>query len=114
MNVVLGYGHDVTGNHGRHAAPFTKAVSVPLTMLLWVADYAFYCHIKYPKQAAISKNAGRFFKEANGAGLFKLRGGKEVAKQCEKITTSGIPVMAHLGLTPQSIHQLGGYKVAGK
>jgi 3-methyl-2-oxobutanoate hydroxymethyltransferase len=59
------------------------------------------------------RNAGRFLQEA-GARAVKLEGGQEVAGAIRAITAAGIPVMGHLGLTPQSLHQMGGYKVQGK
>ena len=59
------------------------------------------------------KNAGRLVKEGH-AGAVKLEGGKEFAPQIRAITAASIPVMGHLGLTPQSIHTLGGYRVQGK
>jgi len=59
------------------------------------------------------RNAGRFLKEA-GASAIKLEGGAEVADQIRAMNRSDIPVMAHIGLTPQSIHRMGGYKVQGK
>ena len=59
------------------------------------------------------KNAGRFLKEA-GTAAIKLEGGSEVADHINAMTKSDIPVMAHIGLTPQSIHRMGGYKVQGK
>ncbi len=59
------------------------------------------------------RNAGRFLKDA-GASAIKLEGGAEVAGQIRAMTRSDIPVMAHIGLTPQSIHRMGGYKVQGK
>jgi 3-methyl-2-oxobutanoate hydroxymethyltransferase len=59
------------------------------------------------------RNAGRFLKEA-GAQAVKLEGGREVAEQVRAMTKSEIPVMAHIGLTPQAIHRMGGYKVQGK
>jgi len=59
------------------------------------------------------RNAGRFLKEA-GASAIKLEGGAEVAEQIRAMSRSDIPVMAHIGLTPQSIHRMGGYKVQGK
>jgi 3-methyl-2-oxobutanoate hydroxymethyltransferase len=58
-------------------------------------------------------NAGRLMKET-GAGAVKLEGGQEVCPQIKAITTASIPVMGHLGLTPQSIHALGGFKVQGR
>ncbi|HET6514474.1 MAG TPA: 3-methyl-2-oxobutanoate hydroxymethyltransferase [Thermodesulfovibrionales bacterium] len=59
------------------------------------------------------RNAGRFLKEA-GASAVKIEGGAEVEKQIAAITGADIPVVAHIGLTPQSIHRMGGYKVQGK
>ncbi len=55
-------------------------------------------------------NAGRFIKEA-GAAAVKLEGGATVADRIRAISDAGIPVQAHIGLTPQSVHQMGGYKV---
>ncbi len=59
------------------------------------------------------KNAGRIMKETC-CNAVKLEGGEEIAKTVEKIVSAGIPVMGHVGLTPQSVHALGGYKVQGK
>jgi len=59
------------------------------------------------------KNAGLFLKEG-GAQAVKLEGGSRVVEQIRAITKYDIPVMAHIGLTPQSIHRMGGYKVQGK
>lgn len=59
------------------------------------------------------RNAGRFLKEA-GATAVKIEGGAEVAEHIKAMTRSDIPVMAHIGLTPQSIHRMGGYKVQGR
>ncbi|MDA8077673.1 MAG: 3-methyl-2-oxobutanoate hydroxymethyltransferase [Nitrospiraceae bacterium] len=59
------------------------------------------------------RNAGRFLKEA-GAAAVKLEGGSEVADRIRAMSRSDIPVMAHIGLTPQSIHRMGGYKVQGR
>jgi 3-methyl-2-oxobutanoate hydroxymethyltransferase len=59
------------------------------------------------------RNAGRFLKEA-GASAIKLEGGAEVAEQIRAMTRADIPVMAHIGLRPQSVHRMGGYKVQGK
>ena len=56
------------------------------------------------------KNAGRFLKEA-GAAAVKLEGGADVANVIERLVKTGIPVQAHIGLTPQSVHQMGGFKV---
>lgn len=59
------------------------------------------------------RNAGRLMSEA-GAGAVKLEGGVTVAETVRKLTSAGIPVMGHVGLTPQSVHQLGGYRVQAK
>jgi len=59
------------------------------------------------------RNGGRFLKEA-GAHAVKLEGGREVAEKVSAMTKSEIPVMAHIGLTPQAVHRMGGYKVQGK
>jgi 3-methyl-2-oxobutanoate hydroxymethyltransferase len=59
------------------------------------------------------RNAGRFIREA-GAGAVKLEGGRKRLKMIEALIASEIPVMGHLGLTPQSVHPMGGYRVQGK
>src|SRR5208337_3406968 len=56
------------------------------------------------------RNGGRFLKEA-GAHAVKLEGGSEMARTVEALTKAGIPVMAHIGITPQAIYSMGGYKV---
>ncbi|WP_456399686.1 3-methyl-2-oxobutanoate hydroxymethyltransferase [Persephonella sp.] len=64
------------------------------------------------KEEAV-KNAGRILKET-GCNAVKIEGGEEIAEIAEKMISVGIPVMGHLGLTPQSVHALGGYKVQGR
>ena len=59
------------------------------------------------------RNAGRLLKEG-GAQSVKLEGGRHVAKTMQRIVRAGIPVMGHIGLTPQAVNQLGGYRVQGK
>lgn len=59
------------------------------------------------------RNAGRLLKEG-GAESVKLEGGEPVAETIRRMVSSGIPVMGHLGLTPQSVHQLGGWRVQGR
>ena len=59
------------------------------------------------------RNAGRFFKEA-GAEAIKLEGGVAVQESIRAIVDAGMPVMGHVGLTPQSVHQFGGYKIQGR
>ena len=109
-NVVLGYDTTlpVTMEDMLH---HTKAVSRAAHNALIVADMPFLSYQVSP-EAALA-NAGRFLKEANAQAI-KLEGGEEQVETVHKIICAGIPVMAHLGLTPQSIHQLGGYKVQGK
>ena len=89
----------------------TKMVTRAVTNAMVLGDMPFMSY-----QASISeavKNAGRFLKEAGAAGV-KLEGGAEIAPQIKEMLKSDIPVMAHIGLTPQSIHRMGGYKVQGK
>jgi 3-methyl-2-oxobutanoate hydroxymethyltransferase len=89
--------------------PLTRAVVSGSSRALVVADLPFGSYESTPEQALAT--AIRFFKEA-GAMAVKLEGAHIAT--VEKLTTSGIPVMGHLGLTPQSLHQLGGYKVQGR
>ncbi|MDP2854107.1 MAG: 3-methyl-2-oxobutanoate hydroxymethyltransferase [Smithellaceae bacterium] len=89
----------------------TKAVARGAHKAMIVADMPFLSYQVSP-EAALA-NAGRFLKEADAQAV-KLEGGQEHAEIVQRMTQAGIPVMAHLGLTPQSIHQLGGYKVQGK
>jgi 3-methyl-2-oxobutanoate hydroxymethyltransferase len=109
-NVVLGYDSTlpVTMEDMLH---HTKAVSRAVRNAMIVADMPFLSYQVSPETALA--NAGRFLKEADAQAV-KLEGGREFADVVHKITCAGIPVMAHLGLTPQSVHQLGGYKVQGK
>jgi 3-methyl-2-oxobutanoate hydroxymethyltransferase len=76
-----------------------------------VADMPFMSY-NISKEEAI-RNAGRFLKEA-GADAIKLEGGVTVAEEVRAIVRAGIPVMGHIGLTPQSISLLGGFKIQGK
>jgi len=89
--------------------PLTRAVVRGSSRALVVADLPFGSYESSPEQALATSI--RFFKEA-GAMAVKLEGAHLAT--VEKLTTSGIPVMGHLGLTPQSLHQLGGYKVQGR
>ncbi len=108
--VVLGYETTlpVTMEEMLH---HTRAVSRAARRAMVVGDMPFMSYQISAEQAL--ENAGRFLKEAN-AHAVKLEGGQEIADTVKKIVESGIPVMGHLGLTPQSIHQLGGYGVQGK
>ncbi|MBL1088795.1 MULTISPECIES: 3-methyl-2-oxobutanoate hydroxymethyltransferase [Streptomyces] len=78
---------------------------------LVVADLPFGSYQEGPVQAL--RNATRLVKEA-GVGAVKLEGGERSAEQVELLVSSGIPVMAHVGLTPQSVHAFGGYPVQGR
>lgn len=76
-----------------------------------VVDMPFMSYQVSVEQALT--NAGRIMKET-GASAVKLEGGKEVCPQIEAITNAGIPVVAHIGMTPQSVNAFGGFKVQGK
>ncbi len=90
---------------------YTKSVRRGVNRALLVADMPFMSYQTGLEDAV--RNAGRFLQEA-GAEAVKLEGGKPVSDIIYRLTDIGIPVMGHLGLTPQSIHQLGGYGVQGK
>ena len=91
--------------------PLVRAVTRSARRALVVADLPFGSYQASPEQAF--HTSVRFLKEAN-AHAVKLEGGKEMAPQVEKLTQSGVPVMAHIGFTPQSEHALGGYRVQGR
>jgi 3-methyl-2-oxobutanoate hydroxymethyltransferase len=78
---------------------------------LVVADLPFLTYQVSPEEAL--RNAGRLIQEG-GAQTVKLEGGRELAGTVERIVDAGIPVMGHLGLTPQSVNQLGGFRVQAK
>jgi 3-methyl-2-oxobutanoate hydroxymethyltransferase len=108
--VVLGYESTipVTIDEMLH---HTKAVVRGTRKALVVGDMPFMTY--HISVADAQRNAARFIQEA-GAQAVKLEGGVTVADKVSAIVSCGIPVMGHLGLTPQSIHQLGGYKVQGR
>lgn len=89
----------------------TRAVSRGVKSTMVVADMPFMSY-QISKEEAI-RNAGRLIKEGH-AHAVKLEGGKAVCSKISAIVEAGIPVMGHLGLTPQSINTLGGFKVQGK
>ena len=109
-NAVLGYSSTipVTMDDMVH---HVKAVVRGVQRAMVVADMPFLSYHVSKKEAL--RNAGRLMQEA-GAQAVKLEGGTEVAESVKKITEAGIPVIGHLGLTPQSVHQMGGYRVQGK
>ena len=76
-----------------------------------VADMPFMSYQADPTEAL--KNAGRLIKEG-GAQSVKLEGGHSVAPMVERMVRAGIPVMGHVGLTPQSVHAMGGFKIQGR
>ena len=91
--------------------PLTRAVSKSVRRSLVVGDLPFGSYQRSPEQAY--DTAVRFMKEG-GAHAVKLEGGREMAPQIELMTRGGVPVMAHIGFTPQSEHALGGYRVQGR
>ena len=91
--------------------PLTRAVSRSVTRSLVVGDLPFGSYQRSPEQAY--DTAVRFMKEG-GAHAVKLEGGREMAPQIELLSRGGVPVMAHIGFTPQSEHALGGYRVQGR
>jgi 3-methyl-2-oxobutanoate hydroxymethyltransferase len=88
----------------------TQAVVRAVSRALVVTDMPFMTYQISPQEAF--RNAGRLMKEA-GSGAVKLEGGQRVVESVRLMTENGIPVMGHLGLTPQSIHQFGSYKERG-
>ena len=91
--------------------PLTRAVSRSVSRAMVVGDLPFGSYQASPEQGYLT--AVRFMKEG-GAHCVKLEGGVEMAPQIEKMVQGGIPVMAHIGFTPQSEHTLGGYRVQGR
>jgi 3-methyl-2-oxobutanoate hydroxymethyltransferase len=88
-----------------------KAVSRGARQALLIGDMPFMSYQVSSDQAVA--NAGRFIQEAGMHGV-KLEGAGRVVDITRRLTEAGIPVMGHLGLTPQSVHQMGGFKVQGK
>lgn len=106
-----------------HGHPTTLAIDMPVMLAhtlavsraaksaLVIGDMPFMSYQPSERDAVL--NAGRFLKEA-GAHAVKLEGGIEIAPTVKRLLEAGIPVMGHIGLTPQSIHRFGGYGVQGK
>ena len=109
-NVKLGYKNTlpVTIEEMLH---HTKAASRGNSRALLVADMPYMSYELDVKEAA--RNAGRLMKEGGAEGV-KVEGGIEVANAIKEIVRINVPVMGHLGLTPQSVNRLGGYKVQGR
>lgn len=109
-SVVLGYEstiHATMDDMVRH----TQAVVRGTSQALIVGDLPFMSYQASTEEAM--RNAGRLMREG-GAGAVKLEGGVTVAETVRRIVDAGVPVMGHIGLTPQSVHQLSGHKVQGR
>ena len=91
--------------------PLARAVVRGNSTALVVADFPFGSYESSPSQAL--ETGVRFFKEAKVQAV-KLEGGKRIVPQIQALVSAGIPVMGHLGLTPQSVHAMGGFKVQGR
>ncbi|MBO0868004.1 MAG: 3-methyl-2-oxobutanoate hydroxymethyltransferase [Micromonosporaceae bacterium] len=109
-NNVLGYETTVPVTVDE-LLPLVRAVVRATRRALVVADMPFGSYEEGPTQAL--RTAVRFMKEG-GSHAVKLEGGRRVAAQIEALTGAGIPVMAHVGFTPQREHALGGYRVQGR
>ena len=108
--VVLGYENtlSVTMEDMLH---HSRAVARGAKTALLIGDMPFMSYQVSVEEA--TRNAGRFLQQG-GMDAVKLEGGRERADAIRSITSAGIPVMGHLGLTPQSINQLGGFRAQGK
>jgi 3-methyl-2-oxobutanoate hydroxymethyltransferase len=109
-NNVYGYGSTVPVTVDE-LIPLVRAVVGATTRSLVVGDMPFGSYEEGPIQAL--RTAVRFMKEG-GCHAVKLEGGRRVAPQIEAITGAGIPVMAHVGFTPQREHAIGGFRVQGR
>lgn len=109
-NTVFGYDTTVPVTLDEMVV-LTRAVATGASSALVVADLPFGTYQASPEQAYLS--AARLMKEGL-AHAVKLEGGAEMAPTIERLTKGGIPVMAHIGFTPQSEHTLGGYRVQGR
>jgi 3-methyl-2-oxobutanoate hydroxymethyltransferase len=109
-NNVLGYETTVPVTVDE-LLPLVRAVVRSTSRALVVGDMPFGSYQASPAQAL--DTAARLMKEG-GAQAVKLEGGRRVAPQIDLLASAGIPVMAHIGLTPQSVHGIGGYRVQGR
>lgn len=109
-NVVYGYDTTVPISIDE-LLPLVRAVVRGAPHALVVADLPFGSYEVGPQQAL--ESSIRFFKEG-GAHAIKLEGGERIAPQIAALTAAGIPVMGHVGFTPQSVNSLGGYRVQGR
>src|SRR5438876_5844196 len=108
--VVLGYENTlpVTVDEMVH---HTRAARRAVKRALLIADMPFASYHVSPKESL--RNAARFIKEG-GAEAVKIEGGEKRRELIERLLDAEIPVMGHIGLTPQSLHKMGGFKVQGK
>ena len=109
-NVMLGYDNTLPvtmDDMVHHTAAVTRILRRPFVC----ADMPFLSYNVSVEQALT--NAGRLVQEA-GAQAVKVEGGASIAPQVKAMVQAGIPVMGHLGLTPQSVHAMGGYRVQGR
>ena len=109
-NVILGYSDTISVTM-EDMIHHTAAVSRGVQNAMVVADMPFLSYQTSVYDAVV--NAGRLMKEGR-AGAVKLEGGMLVCEQIRAIVNASIPVVAHLGMTPQSVNTLGGFKVQGK
>lgn len=109
-NVVYGYDTTVPVTIDE-LLPLVRGVVRGTTRAMVVADLPFGSYQASPQQAL--ESAARFMKEG-GAQAVKLEGGVRVTPQVEALVSAGVPVMAHIGLTPQSVNAFGGYRVQGR
>ncbi len=109
-NTVFGYDTTVPVTT-EELVPLARAVASSVRRAFVVADLPFGSYEVSPEQALTT--AVRFMKET-GAHAVKLEGGRRSAAQIARIVEAGIPVMAHIGFTPQSEHRLGGHRVQGR
>ena len=109
-NTMLGY-PDTLSVTMEDMIHHSRAVSRACSNTMVIMDMPFMSYQVSVEQAVM--NAGRLMKEGR-ANAVKLEGGAAVCPQIKAITDAGIPVMAHLGLTPQSVNALGGHRVQGK
>lgn len=108
--VVLGYDTTIAvtlADMIHHTRPVVRAAQRALV----VTDLPFMTYQISPEEAL--RSAGRVMQEA-GAHAVKLEGGGAVAPTVQRLVAAGVPVMGHIGLTPQSVHALGGYRVQGR
>ncbi len=108
--IIMGY-EDTLPITMEEMLVFTKAVSRGTKRALVVGDMPFLSYQVSDEEAI--RNAGRFLKEG-GAQAVKIEGGKEMASRIAAIVRAGIPVLGHIGLTPQTATLLGGFKVQGR